>query len=155
MKISILVQSLLAVVAIGTASAGFTGTALPYKLSVTPEIKKAFHAGDAIDVREITGTTANFQVGGTYRVTGVCRQHALANASLYFGNSAEAGPAAIVPLPDSSLYRTLLSGSTAFDCTFKLLRPGIVHLTVYDLDNHDRTDNSYEGIYLGHAVYKH
>ena len=126
--------------------------ALPYTLAVTPEIKRAFAEGDGIEIRAITGTTAHFQVGGTYRITGVCRQQSLAHATLYVGNTAEPGSAAIAPAAGSSLDTTLPRGSTQFNCTFQLLRPGVLHATVYDLDNHDKDDNAYAGVYLGKVV---
>src|SRR5688572_18517814 len=56
---------------------------LPHKLNVTPEIKTAFKGSDAITIREITGTAPKFQVGGTYRVTGVCHQESLRHGTLY------------------------------------------------------------------------
>ena len=129
-----------------------TAPALPYKLAVTPEIKKAFANGDGIEIRAITGTASHFQVGGTYRVTGVCRQQSLAHATLYVGNTAEPGSAAIAPVAGSSLDTALPRGSTEFDCTFQLLRPGVLHATVYDLDNHDKNDNAYAGVYLGKVL---
>ena len=126
--------------------------ALPYKLTVTPEIKKAFANGDGIEIREITGTASNFQVGGTYQIIGVCRQQTLRNATLYVGNTAPPGSEAIAPVAGSSLYTALPKGSTPFDRTFELLRPGVLHATVYDLDNHDKNDNAYAGVYLGKVV---
>ena len=129
--------------------------ALPHKLTVTPEIKLAFQAGDAIELQEVTGTAPSFQVGGTYRIKGTCRQHTFQHALLYVGNTAGPGAGAIIPVSGSSLYQTLPDGSTAFDCTFTLLRPGILHATVYDADNHDRHNNAYEGICLGDVVFKH
>jgi len=35
-----------------------------------------------------------------------------------------------------------------------LLRPGLLHVTIYDLDNHDKNDNAYAGIYLGDVVFR-
>jgi beta-lactamase regulating signal transducer with metallopeptidase domain len=134
------------------APAPFTPT-LPYKLTVTPEIKKAFPSSEGIEVQAVTGSAANFQAGGTYRITGVCRQHTLDHATLYVGNTADAGSEAIAALAGSSLSEPLPKGaSTAFDFTFKLLRPGVLHLTVYDLDNHNKNDNFYAGISLGKVV---
>src|SRR5882757_3543367 len=40
---------------------------LQYTLRITPEIKRAFQSDDSIKIRSITGTTPNFQTGGTYR----------------------------------------------------------------------------------------
>ncbi len=125
---------------------------LPYKLTIVPEIKKAFPNGEGIEVQAVTGTTADFQVGGTYRISGVCRQYTLVNATLYVGNTAAAGSDAIAALADSSLYQPLPKGATEFSFTFKLLRTGVLHLTVYDLDNHDKDDNAYAGIFLGKVV---
>src|SRR5262245_9049879 len=126
--------------------------ALKDKLSVTPEIKKAFHSGDSIEIRSITGTAPKFQTGGTYRVIGTCRQQTLKNAILYLGNTAEPGSEAIVATAGSSLSKPLPSGTTAFDITFTVLRPGLLHVTIYDLDNHDKNDNAYAGTYLGDVV---
>ena len=123
-----------------------------YTLRVTPEIKRAFHPDDCIKFRSITGTAPRFQTGGTYRVVGTCTQQSLKNATLYLGNTAEAGPEAIVASAGSSLFRPLPNGTTEFDITFTLLRPGLLHVTIYDLDNHDKNDNAYAGIYLGDVV---
>ena len=128
---------------------------LQHKLNVTPEVKKAFHGSDAIEIRQIAGTAPKFQVGGTYRVTGVCRQQSLKNATLYIGNSAEAGADAIIAATGSSLFKPLSGNQTEFDVTFTVLRPGILHMTIYDIDNHDKNDNVYAGIYLGDVVFKH
>src|SRR5258707_15884164 len=57
-------------------------TTSKHTLTVTPEIKKAFHSGDAIKIRSVTGTAPKFQIGGTYRVVGTCRQQTLKNATL-------------------------------------------------------------------------
>ena len=128
---------------------------LPHRIAVKPEIKKAFQGNDEIQIREVTGTAANFQVGGTYRVTGICRQQSLGNARLSVGNTAEPGFDAIIPVAGSSLSKALPKGSTVFDCTFKLLRPGILHVTIYDLDDPDKRDNAAAGIYLGDVVFQH
>ena len=128
---------------------------LSHKLSVTPEIKLAFQAGDAIKLQEVTGTTSSFQVGGTYRLKGTCCQHTLKHAVLYVGNTAEPGADAIVPVSGSSLYQTLPDGSTAFDCTFTLLRPGILHATIYDADGRDQHNTAHEGVYLGDVAFSH
>jgi hypothetical protein len=125
---------------------------LEYTLRVTPEIKRAFHSDDSIKIRSITGTAPKFQTGGTYRVVGTCTQQTLKNATLYLGNTAEAGPDAIVASAGSSLFRLLPNGTTEFDITFTLLRPGLLHVTIYDLDNDNKNDNAYAGIYLGEVV---
>ena len=126
--------------------------ALQYTLRVTPEIKRAFHSDDSIKIRSITGTAPKFRTGGTYRVVSTCTQQTLKNATLYLGNTAEAGPDAIVASAGSSLFRPLPNGTTEFDITFTLLRPGLLHVTIYDLDNHNKDDNAYAGIYLGDVV---
>src|ERR1043165_8935057 len=107
--------------------------ALLHSLTVTPVIKRPFDSGDSIKIRSVTGTASKFETGGTYRVIGVCRQQNLRHATLYLGNTAEAGSAAIVGADGSSLFRALSNGSTDFDITFTLLRPGRLHLTIYDL----------------------
>ena len=127
---------------------------LQYTLRVTPEIKRAFQSDDSIKIRSITGTAPKFQTGGTYRVVGTCTQQTLKNATLYLGNTAEAGSAAIVAAAGSSLSIPLPHGSTEFDITFTLLRPGLLHVTIYDLDNHDKNDNAYAGLYLGDVVFR-
>jgi hypothetical protein len=134
--------------------AGCATTTTQNTLTVTPEIKKAFHSGDAIKIRSVTGTAPKFQTGGTYRVVGTCRQQTLKNATLYLGNTAEAGSDAIAASAGSSLYKPLPNGTTEFDITFTLLRPGLLHVTIYDLDNHDKNDNAYAGIYLGDVVFR-
>jgi hypothetical protein len=127
---------------------------LRHTLTVTPEIKKAFDSGDAIEIRSVTGTAPKFQTGGSYRVVGTCRQQTLKNATLYLGNTAEAGSDAIAASAGSSLSKPLPKGDTEFDITFTLLRPGLLHVTIYDLDNHDKNDNTYAGIYLGDVVFR-
>jgi hypothetical protein len=124
-----------------------------HTLTVTPEIKKVFHSDDAIKIRSLTGSAPKFQTGGTYQIVGTCRQQTLKNATLYVGNTAEAGPDAIAASAGSSLYKPLSNGTTEFDITFTLLRPGLLHVTIYDLDNHDKNDNAYAGIYLGDVVF--
>ena len=91
MKTLAAIPALLAVVLGGSVQAMPGEPALAHRIAVTTEIKKAFSGHDAIEVKEITGTAANFQVGGTYRITGVCRQETLARAVLYVGNTAEPG----------------------------------------------------------------
>ncbi|HZR18349.1 MAG TPA: hypothetical protein VFE51_13735 [Verrucomicrobiae bacterium] len=85
---------------------------------------------------------------------GTCYQQTLKNATLYLGNTAEAGSDAIVAAAGSSLSKTLRDGRTEFDITFTLLRPGLLHITMYDLDNHDKNDNAYAGLYLGDVVFR-
>jgi len=81
-----------------------------------------------------TGTAPKFRTGGTYRVAGTCTQQTLKNATLYLGNTAKPAPDAIVASAGSSLSRPLPNGTTQFDITFTLLRPGLLHVTIYDLD---------------------
>src|SRR5439155_14110767 len=71
---------------------------------------------------------------------GTCRQQTLKNATLYLGNTAEAGSDAIAASAGSSLYKPVPNGTTKFDITFTLLRPGLLHVTIYDLDNHDKNE---------------
>jgi hypothetical protein len=123
-----------------------------HTLIVTPELKKTFQAGDAIEISSVTGNAPKFQTGGTYRVVGTCRQQTLDNASLYLGNTAEPGSEAIAASAGTSLSKPLPKGTTEFDITFTLLRPGLLHVTIYDLDNHDKKDNAYAGLYLGDVV---
>jgi hypothetical protein len=127
---------------------------LQHTLTVRPEIKKAFHDSDTIEIRSVTGTARKFQTGGTYRVTGTCRQQTLKNGTLYLGNTAESGSDAIAANAGSSLSKPLPNGTTEFDITFTLLRPGLLHVTIYDLDNHDKNDNAYAGIYLGDVAFR-
>lgn len=56
-----------------------------------------------------------------------CTQRTLRNATLYLGNTAAAGPDAIVATGGSSLFRPLPNGTTEFDISFTLLRPGLLH----------------------------
>lgn len=149
-----IITSLVAAFAVSIVQGGPVTTALQHKLSVTPEIKRAFHSDDSIKITSATGTAPKFQTGGTYRIVGTCYQKTLKNATLYLGNTAEAGSDAIVAAAGSSLSKPLREGSTEFDITFTLLRPGLLHLTIYDLDNHDKNDNAYEGLYLGDVVFR-
>lgn len=137
-----------------TASKSSSSQVLNNKIVITPEIKKAFLGSDTIEIQEITGTSGRFEVGGTYRVVGVCRQDTFKHAELYIGNSAEAGPAAIVPASGSSLFKDCPTGATPFDVTFTLLRPGLLHATIYDPNRASKQDNSVAGIYLGDVVFK-
>lgn len=152
MKSHLAIIPLLSALALGVAQTAPEAPSLPHVLTITPEIKRAFREGDAIEVRQVTGTVPKFQVGGTYRVTGVCRQHTLKSATLYVGNTAERGEPAIVPVAGSSLSMPLPPGVTEFDVTFTLRRPGLVHVTIYDMDSQDKHNNAYAGIYLGDSV---
>ena len=147
-------NSLLMALVVSVAQAAPETPALSHTLSVRAEIKRAFHANDSIEIRSITGTAPKFQTGGTYRVVGICRQETLKNATLYLGNTAEPGSHAIVASPGSTLSKPLPHGTTEFDVTFTVLRPGLLHLTIYDMDNHDKNDNAYAGIYLGDVVFR-
>ena len=154
MKTDTVITSLLIAMILSIAQAAPDSPTLPHTLTVTPEIKKAFHRGDAIKIRSVSGTAPKFQTGGTYRVVGTCRQQTLKNATLCLGNTAEPGSDAIAASAGSSLSKALPNGATEFDITFTLLRPGLLHLTLYDLDNHDKNDNAYAGIYLGDVVFR-
>jgi len=147
-----MIRSLIIAVTVGITQAASETPALQHKLAVTPEIKRAFHADDSIKIKSVTGTVSKFQNGGTYRVVGTCYQRTLKNATLYLGNTAEPGSDAIVAGAGSSLSKPLRDGRNKFNITFTLLRPGLLHLTVYDLDNHDKNDNAYAGLYLGDVV---
>jgi hypothetical protein len=127
---------------------------LSYTLTVRPEIKRPFHGNDSIEIRSITGTAPKFQTGGTYRVVGTCRQETLKNATLCLGNTAKPGSQAIMASTGSALSKPLPNGTTEFDFTFTVLRPGLLHVTIYDMDNHDKNDNAYAGIYLGDVVFR-
>jgi hypothetical protein len=154
MRTRIILNCLLTALAVSIAQASPETPALSHTLSVRPEIKRAFHANDSIEIRSITGTATNFQTGGTYRVVGTCRQETLKNATLYLGNTTEPGSRAIVASAGSVLSKPLPNGTTEFDITFTVLRPGLLHLTIYDMDNHDKNDNAYAGIYLGDVVFR-
>jgi hypothetical protein len=154
MKIRVAVQTLLTALVMGTAHAAPETPALPHTLTVTPEIKKAFRADDSIEVGSVTGTAARFQIGGTYRVVGICRQQTLKNATLYLGNTAEPGSDAITANEGSSLCKPLANGTTTFDITFTVLRPGLLHLTIYDVNSDNKINNAQAGIYLGDAVFQ-
>lgn len=149
-----IITSLVAAFAVSIVQAAPETTALQHKLTVTPEIKRAFHSDDSIKIKSVTGTAPKFQTGGTYRIVGTCYQQTLKNATLCLGNTAEAGSDAIVAAAGSSLSKPLRDGSTEFDITFTLLRPGLLHVTIYDLDNHDKNDNAYAGLYLGDVVFR-
>lgn len=133
--------------------AGAAPSDLPYTVAVTPEVRRAFAPGDGIEIRSVTGTAEKFQVGGTYRIVGVCRQHAVKNAMLYLGNTAPPGAEAISAGEGSSLSQTLAGAETEFDITFTVLRPGQLHVSVYDMDNHDRQrGNAVGGVVLGEVA---
>jgi len=138
------------------AAATETATpAMPNKISITPKDKNTFKNGDGIEIKEVLGSVPNFQVGGTYRVKGICRQQTLDSAQLYMGNTVKSagegdrGQGAIVPVGATSLYKSLPKGSTEFEYVFKLLRPGTLHITIYDMDNKNPDDNAYAGLSLG------
>jgi hypothetical protein len=152
MKTGTVFTSVLIALVVSIAQATPDSPPLQHRITVTPDIKRAFHRGDTIKIRSVTGTAPKFQTGGTYRVVGTCRQQTLKNATLYLGNTAETGPDAIAASAGSSLSKPLPHGTTKFDITFTLLRPGLLHVTIYDLDNHDKNDNAYAGIYLGDVV---
>jgi hypothetical protein len=154
MRTRTVLNSLLTALAVNIAQAAPKTPALSHTLSVRPEIKRAFHANDSIEIRSITGTAPKFQTGGTYRVVGTCRQQTLKNATLYLGNTAEPGSPAIVASTGSALSKPLPNGTTEFDITFTVMRPGLLHITIYDMDNHDKNDNVYAGIYLGDVVFR-
>jgi hypothetical protein len=129
------------------------GTAdLPYAVVVTPEVRKAFPPGDGIEIRSVTGTAETFQVGGTYRVTGVCRQHSTKNALLYVGNTSSSHDEAIRASEGSELFKPLTEAETEFDVAFTVLQPGQLHVSFYDMDNRDRRDNAVGGIVLGQVA---
>jgi len=153
MKTNTVITSVLIALAVSSCSTAPDSPTLQHTLTIKPAIKKVFHSGDAIEVRSVAGTAPKFQTGGTYRVVGTCRQQTLKNATLYLGNTAESGSDAIVANAGSSLSKPLPNGTTEFDITFTLLRPGLLHVTIYDLDNHDKNDNAYAGIYLGDVVF--
>jgi len=154
MKTGTVFTSVLIALVVSIAQATPDSPPLQHRITVIPEIKRAFHSGDKIKIRSVTGTAPKFQTGGTYRVVGTCRQQTLKNATLYLGNTAETGPDAIAASAGSSLSKPLPHGTTKFDITFTLLRPGLLHVTIYDLDNHDKNDNAYAGIYLGDVVFR-
>src|SRR5215472_11689777 len=149
MRTRIILNSLLTALAVSIARAAPETPALSHTLSVRPEIKRAFHANDSMEIRSITGTAPKFQPGGTYRVVGTCRLETLKNATLCLGNTAKPGSQAIMASTGSALSKPLPNGTTEFDFTFTVLRPGLLHVTIYDMDNHDKNDNAYAGIYLG------
>ncbi|MEI9898235.1 MAG: LptA/OstA family protein [Chthoniobacter sp.] len=118
-------------------------------MPVFPKNKKPFTKGDGIEIRELSGSSPTFRVGETYHVRGVCRQNSIQNAVLYLGITAEGDEDAIKPAPGTSLSKTAPKGVTEFDFAFTPLRPGKVHITLYDVDNYNPKDNASEGLYLG------
>src|SRR5258707_10024856 len=80
-------------------------TTSKHTLTVTPEIKRAFRSGDKIKIRSVTGTAPKFQIGGTYRGVGNCRQKNLNKTTLYLGNTAEAGPDPLAASACPSLFK--------------------------------------------------
>jgi len=93
-------------------------------------------------------------VGGTYHVRGVCRQNTIQNASLYLGITAEGDGDGdtIKPVAGTSLSKTVPKGFTEFDFAFAPLRPGKLHVTLYDVDNYNPKDNTNAGLYLGEVA---
>lgn len=115
MKMRIITSLVVAFMVIGV-QAGSETTPLHYKLTVTTEIKRAFHSNDSIKITSVTGTAPKFQTGGTYRIKGTCFQRSLKNATFYLGNTAEAGAAAIVATAGSARILTLPSPCFAPGC---------------------------------------
>ncbi|MEP6670695.1 MAG: M56 family metallopeptidase [Chthoniobacter sp.] len=122
------------------------------QVAITLSPQKAFANGDGIEIREVSGSSATFQVGGTYHVRGVCRQNTIQNASLYIGITAEGDGEAIKPAAGTSLSKMAPKGNTEFDFSFTPLRPGKVHVTLYDVDNYNPQDNASAGLYLGEVA---
>ena len=91
MKTDTVIASVLIALVVSIAQAAPDSPTLQHRLTVSPEIKRAFRSGDKIKIRSVTGTAPKFQIGGTYRVVGTCRQKTLNNATLYLGNTAEVG----------------------------------------------------------------
>jgi len=120
-------------------------------IPVVPQGKKPFANGDGIEIKEVSGSSATFRVGGTYHVRGVCQQNSIQNASLYLGITTEGDGdgEAIKPVSGTSLSRTIPKGRTEFDFEFTPLRPGKLHITLYDVDNYNPKDNASAGLYLG------
>jgi hypothetical protein len=70
MKAKTLITSVLIALAVSIAQAAPDSPMLQHRLTVTPEIKRAFRGGDKIKISSVTGTAPKFQIGGTYRVVG-------------------------------------------------------------------------------------
>ena len=118
-------------------------------VAVTLAPKGTFKGSDGIEIRETTGSSPTFRVGGTYRVRGVCRQSSVENASLFLSNTAEGDGEAIKPLAGTALSKVVPKGFTEFEFAFTPTRPGKLHITIYDNDNRNPVDNAYAGVYLG------
>src|SRR5689334_21185434 len=103
MRTRIILNSLLTALAVSIAQAAPETPSLSYTLTVRPEIKRAFHANDSIEIRSITGTSPKFQTGDSYRVVGTSRQETLKNATLCLGNTTEPGSRGIVACTGSAL----------------------------------------------------
>jgi hypothetical protein len=127
-------------------------TFLTDAVSITLSAKRAFKRSDGIEIREVSGSLPTLRVGGTYRVRGVCRQDTIRNALLYLGNTAEGSAEAIQPALGTALSKAAPKGLTEFEFVFTPLRPGKLHLTLYDSDNSDPKDNAYAGLNLGEVV---
>jgi beta-lactamase regulating signal transducer with metallopeptidase domain len=121
-------------------------------VAVTLAPQGTFKDNDGIEIRETTGTSSTFRVGGTYRVRGVCRQSSLEHATLLLGNTAAGEGEAVKPVGGTALSRDIPKGHTEFEFTFTPTRPGKLHITIYEMDNHNPTDNAYAGIYLGEVA---
>src|SRR5216110_3436671 len=65
MKTGTVITSVLIALVVSIAQAAPDSPTLQHTLTVTPEMKKAFHSGDAIKIRSVTGTAPKFQTGGT------------------------------------------------------------------------------------------
>lgn len=143
-----------ALVLASPAGAGIEAKAAPAaeNVAITPVAKNSFKGTDSIEISAVSGSSSTFRVGGTYRVRGICHQNTIQNASLYLGNTAEGSGDAIKPASGGSLSIAAPKGSTEFDFTFTLLRPGRLHVTVYDLDQSDPKDNAYAGLFLGEVT---
>jgi hypothetical protein len=133
----------------GTETSGAKNLPASGSVAITLSAKKSFNGNDGIEIREVSGSSPTFKVGGTYRVRGVCRQETIAKGLLYVGITAEGNEDAIQALPGASLHKEAPKGFTEFEFGFTPLRPGKLHITLYDLDNHDPQDTAYAGLYLG------
>src|SRR2546430_13341228 len=67
MKTDTVITSVLIALVVSIAQAAPDSPTLQHRLTVTPEIKKAFHSRDAIKIRSVTGTAPKFQTGGEDR----------------------------------------------------------------------------------------
>lgn len=121
--------------------------AVPFGLTA----KKTLGKGDVLVVDSLVGTHSTLKVDESYLLTGRVCVAALKNATLYVGNTSHAS-CAIVADPDSSLYVPLPACGDCelpFSVRFTLRSPGTLHVTIYDLDNANPTDNVYAGWILG------